>query len=102
MDGFYIDLTHSSVGVPFAESKQNLRQTNVGLRYYQVPSAYFGYHPDEAPSLYLHRIEIPQDLLFEKKSTTDPDALTWDEAMSESPEEVKKWLDTCFPGRNWI
>jgi hypothetical protein len=72
-----------------------LHQADVRLGYYQVPSAYLGYRPDEAPSIYLHRIDVPRDLLFKKKSTTDPDTPTWDEAMSESPDKVKKWLEAA-------
>jgi hypothetical protein len=60
-----------------------------------VPSAYLGYRPDKAPSIYLHRIDVPRDLLFKKKSTTYLDNITWDEVMSESPDEVKKWLETA-------
>jgi hypothetical protein len=35
---------------------------------------------------------MPASLLFEKKSLNDPDTLTWGEAMSESAENVSKWL----------
>jgi hypothetical protein len=90
-EGFYLDPTHPSF-VPFAKTEQ---QTDVTLGYYLVPSAYLGYHPDEAPNIYVHQIEMPQELLFERKLSTDPDTLTWDEAMNESPEEVKKWLEAA-------
>ena len=60
--------------------------------YYNVPSAYLGYKPNTAPKLYLHQIDIPLETLFGKASVHDPDTLTWDEAMSESPENVKQWM----------
>jgi len=62
------------------------------LGYYVVPSAYLGYKPDESPSIYLHQFDAPREFLLNKASIMDNDTLTWDEAMSEAPEEVAKWL----------
>jgi hypothetical protein len=42
--------------------------------------------------LQLHLINMPANLLFEKKSLNDPDTLTWGEAMSELAKNVSKWL----------
>ena len=63
--------------------------------YYNVPSAYLGYKPNTAPKLYLYPIDIPLETLFGKASVHDPDTLTWDEAMAESPQNVKNWLSAA-------
>ena len=68
--------------------------------YYTVPSSYLGYKPTEAPRVYLHRVDgsmsnKPTDLEFFKATVSDPDTLTWDEAMAEGPENVAKWLEAA-------
>jgi hypothetical protein len=68
-------------------------QCDAKLGYYQVPTAYLGYKPDDAPSVLLHCIKVLGGLLFEEKSLNNPDTLTWTEAMSESPDNVTKWLE---------
>ena len=70
-NGFHLDPSHPSF-VPF-DGNQQSELTDVSLGYYAVPSAYLGYKLDEAPSILLHQIDMPAELLFEKKSLNDPD-----------------------------
>jgi hypothetical protein len=61
--------------------------------YDAIPGAYLGYKPIETPKIHLHRISVPPELLFSRASVHDPDTLTWEHAMSEEPENMKKWLE---------
>ena len=49
--------------------------------------------------LYFHfpNIDISNLYQFYKasKARDDPDLLTWDQAMAESPDQVKKWLEAA-------
>ena len=65
--------------------------------YYDVPSCWLGYKPSETPKLMLHRSPEIEEVVFAsaRKSKSDPDTLTWDQAMAESPDQVKKWLEAA-------
>jgi hypothetical protein len=60
--------------------------------FYAIPGAYLGYKSGSGPNIYLHRLVVPAEILFNKTSLSDPDTLTWEEAMKESPENVTKWV----------
>ena len=65
--------------------------------YYNVPSKHLGFPESNAPKLYLHHSPEVEKVVFaaSKKSKSDPDTLTWEQAMSESPEEVAKWKEAA-------
>jgi hypothetical protein len=63
--------------------------------YYSIPGPYLGFKLDDLPKVYLHRVDIPEDVMFNKVSMSDPDTLTWEQAMSEPPENIEKWLDSA-------
>ena len=66
-----------------------------GTGFYNVPGSELGYKLETEPRLELHHINVPSEVLFGKASVHDPDTLTWDEAMSESDENVKQWLEAA-------
>ena len=50
--------------------------------------------------MYLHCVNSslsnqPTDFEFFKVTVNDPDTLFWDEAMTEGPENVAKWLEAA-------
>jgi hypothetical protein len=44
--------------------------------YTTITGAYLGYKPSDTPKIYLHRIDVPPELLFNKASLADLDMLT--------------------------
>jgi hypothetical protein len=89
-NGFSLTPDHSS-WEPF-KSQQKMHPNHKDAGFYGIPGAYLGCKPAETPNIYLHRLFVPADVLFNKASLSDPDTLTWEEAMKESPENVAKWL----------
>ena len=88
-NGFQLS-TKSRLFRPFDES------SNKPTGYYTVPACYLGYKPSDAPKFHLHQVYCPPHVLFgAAKAQRDPDTLSWDEAMSEDPESVKKWLEAA-------
>jgi hypothetical protein len=63
--------------------------------FYSIPGAYLGYNPEQTPKIYLNRLSVPPEVLFNKASMADPDTLTWEEAMAESKEQCSKWLESA-------
>jgi hypothetical protein len=90
-NGFLLQPNHPSY-IPF-KHQQKATDDDKDVGYYTIPGAYLGYKPTETPKVHLQRISIPPELLFNKASVHDPDTLTWEQAMSEEPENVKKWLE---------
>ena len=85
-DGFVLTPEHPSY--------QPVHQTDTGpVGFYALPASYLGFRPDAAPRFYLSHVNVPREMLFNsaKKANNDPDLLTWDQAMAESPAEVKQW-----------
>jgi hypothetical protein len=89
-NGFSLTPDHSS-WQPF-KSQQKMHPNHKDAGFYAIPGAYLGYKPDDTPNIYLHRLVVPAEVLFNKASLSDPGTLTWEEAMKESPENVTKWL----------
>lgn len=59
--------------------------------YYEVPRALLGL-TEHGPSIWPVQMDT---LRFEKKSVSDPNILSWSEAMAESPENRVKWLEAA-------
>ena len=60
--------------------------------YYDLNVSYLGYLEEKAPRFMFLDCGAPLDSIeFLKASQKDPNVFSWDEAMSQGPEEVKKW-----------
>jgi hypothetical protein len=92
-DGFRLTPEHES-WKPF-KNQQLTHPLHKESGYYRIPGAYLGYKPNKTPEIYLHRIDIPNELMFNKASMSDPDTLTWDQAMSEPQDNIEKWLEAA-------
>jgi hypothetical protein len=92
-NGFLLQPDHPSYAAFKHQQKATSNEKDVG--YYAIPGAYLGYKQTETPKIHLHRISIPPELLFNKASVHNPDTLTWEQAMSEEPENLKKWLEVA-------
>jgi hypothetical protein len=92
-NGFQLQPDHPSY-IPFKHQQKATSNEN-DVSYYAISGGYLGYKPTETPKIHLHRISVPPELLFNKASVHDPNTLTWEQAMSEEPENVKKWLDAA-------
>jgi hypothetical protein len=91
--GFHLTPDHES-WQPFSHQQlQHPGHKESG--YYSIPGPYLGYKLNKSPKVYLHRVDIPEDVMFNKASMLDPDTLTWEQAMSEPAENIEKWLDAA-------
>ena len=65
--------------------------------YYDLHFSYLGYTKENKPNfMFIDSKASAQSLEFLKAASTDPDILTWDEAMSGTPEEVTKWREAAL------
>ena len=64
---------------------------------YEVPAACLGFKSGEAPKIHLLNNPEVEKVVFAsvKAAQRDPDILTWDQAMAESPDQVQKWLEAA-------
>jgi hypothetical protein len=90
---FLLQPDHPSYVAFNNQQKATSNEKDVG--YYAILGAYLGYKPTETPKIHLHMISVPPKLLFNKASVHDPNTLIWEQAMSEEPNNVKKWLDAA-------